>query len=98
MTSFGDRCAGTRQNSRPLARPRQHFSSAGAPDIIEMAALYTAGVVRNHPFVDGNKRIGHAALETFLLLNGFELVAGFLRVALRLFAFPSRHWVGSPLA
>jgi death-on-curing protein len=29
----------------------------------------------NHPFNDGNKRIGHAAMETFLVLNGFELVA-----------------------
>jgi death-on-curing protein len=29
----------------------------------------------NHPFVDGNKRIGHAAMETFLLLNGLELEA-----------------------
>ena len=29
----------------------------------------------NHPFVDGNKRVGHAALETFVVLNGFELVA-----------------------
>jgi death on curing protein len=31
--------------------------------------------VQNHPFVDGNKRIGHAAMETFLVLNGFELNA-----------------------
>ena len=29
----------------------------------------------NHPFVDGNKRIGHAAMETFLVMNGFELDA-----------------------
>ncbi|GIW83435.1 MAG: hypothetical protein KatS3mg105_5242 [Gemmatales bacterium] len=29
----------------------------------------------NHPFVDGNKRIGHAAMETFLVMNGFELTA-----------------------
>ena len=29
----------------------------------------------NHPFHDGNKRIGHAAMETFLVLNGFELIA-----------------------
>jgi len=29
----------------------------------------------NHPFVDGNKRIGHAAMETFLVLNGHELAA-----------------------
>jgi death-on-curing protein len=32
-------------------------------------------LVLNHPFVDGNKRVGHAALETFLVLNGFELTA-----------------------
>ena len=30
----------------------------------------------NHPFVDGNKRTGHAAMETFLILNGYEIVAG----------------------
>jgi len=29
----------------------------------------------NHPFVDGNKRVGHAAMETFLILNGFEIDA-----------------------
>jgi death-on-curing protein len=29
----------------------------------------------NHPFIDGNKRIGHAAMETFLILNGFEIDA-----------------------
>ena len=34
----------------------------------------------NHPFVDGNKRVGHAALETLLVLNGFELDAVFLAV------------------
>ena len=32
-------------------------------------------MIQNHPFVDGNKRAGHAALETFLVLNGFELQA-----------------------
>ena len=32
-------------------------------------------LIANHPFVDGNKRIGHAALETFLVLNGLEVVA-----------------------
>jgi death-on-curing protein len=29
----------------------------------------------NHPFVDGNKRVGHAAMETFLILNGYEIIA-----------------------
>jgi death-on-curing protein len=32
-------------------------------------------LIQNHPFVDGNKRVGHAAMETFLVLNGFELRA-----------------------
>jgi death-on-curing protein len=32
-------------------------------------------LIRNHPFVDGNKRVGHAAVETFLVLNGWELDA-----------------------
>ena len=53
-----------------LARPRQHFAY-GSPDLIELAALYTAGVVRNHPFVDGNKRTGFAIGVAFLELNGF---------------------------
>ena len=57
-----------------LARPRQHYAY-GSPDIIELAAIYTAGIVRNHPFVDGNKRTGFAAGAAFLRLNGFELRA-----------------------
>ena len=57
-----------------LARPRQHFAY-GSPDIIELAALYTAGLVRNHPFVDGNKRTGFAIGVAFLELNGFSFRA-----------------------
>ncbi len=57
-----------------LARPRQHYAY-GSPDIIELAAIYTVGIVRNHPFVDGNKRTGFATGTAFLLLNGFELRA-----------------------
>jgi death-on-curing protein len=57
-----------------LARPRQHYAH-GSPDIIELAAIYTVGIVRSHPFVDGNKRAGFATGVVFLLLNGFELRA-----------------------
>jgi len=53
-----------------LARPRQHCAY-GSPDLVELAALYTAGIVRNHPFVDGNKRTGFAIGVAFLELNGF---------------------------
>jgi death-on-curing protein len=59
-----------------LARPRQHDAYASAPSIVEMAALYTAGIVRNHPFVDGNKRTGFVAGVLFLELNGFDFRAG----------------------
>jgi death-on-curing protein len=42
----------------------------------EKAAALGFSLVCNHPFTDGNKRVGHAAMETFLVLNGWELVAG----------------------
>jgi death on curing protein len=57
-----------------LARSRQHYAY-GSPDIVELAALYTAGLVRNHPFVDGNKRTGFAIGIVFLELNGFHFTA-----------------------
>ena len=58
-----------------LARPRQHRAYADARGIVELATLYTAGVVRNHPFVDGNKRTGFVVGVLFLELNGFEFRA-----------------------
>ena len=45
------------------------------PSLIDKAAALCFSLVMNHPFVDGNKRIGHAAMETFLILNGHELDA-----------------------
>jgi death on curing protein len=44
-------------------------------DLYEMAAAYLFHLVQNHPFVDGNKRIGLAAALTFLELNGMEISA-----------------------
>ena len=58
-----------------LARPRQHQSYAEISDVVEMAALYTAGIVRNHPFVDGNKRTGFVIGVLFLELHGFDFKA-----------------------
>lgn len=43
--------------------------------LAEKAATLGFALVCNHPFIDGNKRIGHAAMETFLVLNGFEFQA-----------------------
>ena len=45
------------------------------PSLIDKAAALCFSLVMNHPFIDGNKRIGHAAMETFLILNGHELDA-----------------------
>ena len=44
-------------------------------DIYEMAAAYLFHLVKNHPFVDGNKRVGVVAALVFLILNGFDLTA-----------------------
>ena len=44
-------------------------------DIVELAAKYTAGIVQNHPFVDGNKRTGFVAGVLFLELNGYRFTA-----------------------
>ena len=44
------------------------------PDVPELAALYALGIIKNHPFVDGNKRVGTVLLEVFLEDNGYELV------------------------
>ena len=57
-----------------INQPRQTFDRTDLyPDIIAKAAVLCFLLVMNHPFVDGNKRIGHAAMETFLILNGFEI-------------------------
>jgi death-on-curing protein len=53
-----------------LARPRQLHAYGDSPDIIDMAAAYIAGIVRNHPFIDGNKRTGFLIGVLFLELNG----------------------------
>ncbi len=52
-----------------LARPRQLVAN-GKPDVFDLAAAYTAGIVQNHPFVDGNKRTGFVVGILFLELNG----------------------------
>lgn len=57
-----------------LGRPLNHFAYA-SPNIIELAMLYTAGIVRNHPFVDGNKRTGFVVGVLFLELNGYSFTA-----------------------
>jgi death-on-curing protein len=59
-----------------LGQPRQTFGGTDLyPTLVAKAAALGFSLIKNHPFVDGNKRVGHAAVEAFLMLNGFELNA-----------------------
>ena len=58
-----------------LARPRQKWHYTSELDVPDLAAAYAFGLVRNHPYRDGNKRIGFLAMVTFLGLNGFAFDA-----------------------
>ncbi len=69
----GVRDAGLLQSA--LARPRQLHAYGDKPDVIDMAAAYTAGIIRNHPFIDGNKRTGFLVGVLFLELNGHDFTA-----------------------
>jgi death-on-curing protein len=57
-----------------LARP-EHQHAYGDPTLFELAAAYAYGIVKNHPFLDGNKRVGYMAAYTFLGVNGLSITA-----------------------
>ncbi len=59
-----------------LARPRQLEAYGEDIDVVDLAAAYTAGLVQNHPFIDGNKRTGFVIGILFLELNGARFIAG----------------------
>ena len=56
-----------------VARPRNRFHYVDGADFADLAAAYLAGFAGSHGFVDGNKRIGAAAMLVFLALNGYPL-------------------------
>nr|VFJ88340.1 MAG: death on curing protein [Candidatus Kentron sp. H]VFJ93557.1 MAG: death on curing protein [Candidatus Kentron sp. H]VFJ94879.1 MAG: death on curing protein [Candidatus Kentron sp. H] len=60
-----------------VAQPRMTFGGQDLySGLAEKAAALGYSLIRNHPFIDGNKRIGHAAMEITLVLNGYEIDAG----------------------
>lgn len=70
--SFGVRDIGRLESA--LAQPRMTFDGVELyPTLAEKAATLGFSIIQNHPFLDGNKRTGHAAMEIFLFLNGFEI-------------------------
>ena len=58
-----------------LARPLNVFHYDGQANVSRLAAAYALVLAKNHPFMDGNKRLSFTMTETFLLLNGHQLVA-----------------------
>ncbi len=70
--SFGLRDIGGLESA--LAQPFMTFDGAELyPSTAEKASALGFSIIQNHPFIDGNKRTGHAAMEIFLFLNGFEI-------------------------
>ena len=68
-----------------LARS-QKVAAYGSSDCAEFAAAYGYGIARNHPFFDGNKRTAFVAVELFLAVNGFELIADDMSCVLTMLA------------
>ena len=73
-----------------LARPQQLFAY-GKPEVGDLAAAYAFGLVRNHPFLDGNKRIGFTVAVMFLELNGRRFTAPEAEATLKTLALAARE-------
>jgi death-on-curing protein len=76
LSQYGG-CAGLRDGGlldSALARPLQ-MQAYGSPSLPELAAAYAAGIIKNHPFLDGNKRTGFMMGSGFLEFNGLEFLA-----------------------
>ena len=68
-----------------LAKPRQLFAH-GTPTLSDLAASYVCGLVKNHPFIDGNKRTGFMLGAGFLERNGYEFHASEAEAVVRTLA------------
>ena len=77
IAEYGGR-AGIRDEgllSSALARPRNRRVYSASTTLFELAAGYGAGIIRNHPFIDGNKRLALMVMYVFLEINGHGLAA-----------------------
>ena len=69
-----------------LARPQQKWHHEDRVDVPALAAAYAFGLVKRHPYRDGNKRIGFLAAVTFLGLNGYDFSATDAEVVAKILA------------
>jgi death-on-curing protein len=84
----GDGVRDVRLLESAMARP-QNLLGYGRPDLAALAAAYAYGIARNHPFIDGNKRTALVVSETFLVLNGADLVASDAEIVVAFLALAS---------
>lgn len=77
ITEHGGR-AGIRDAGLPasaLARPRNRRAYGASATLFDLAAAYGGGIVKGHPFIDGNKRVALMVMYVFLEINGYRLNA-----------------------
>jgi death on curing protein len=74
-----------------LARPQQKWHYEAQTDVPMLAAAYAFGLVKGHPYRDGNKRIGFLAMVTFLGINGHEFEAPEAEVVAEFLALAESH-------
>lgn len=93
----GDGVRDVRLLESAMARP-QNLLGYGKPDLAALAAAYAYGIARNHPFIDGNKRTALVVSETFIALNGAELIATDAEVVVAFLALASGDLTEDELA
>jgi len=81
-----------------LARPRQHWHYASDARLADLAAAYACGLAKNHPYVDGNKRIALVTMVSFLDRNGMELTASNAEAVTAMLAVAAGEMTESGLA
>jgi death on curing protein len=81
-----------------LSRAKQAWHYDESADVAALAAKYALGLVRNHPYRDGNKRIGFLAMVTFLGLNGYDFETTDENVVTRVFALADGRMTETALA
>lgn len=84
--------------SSALARPRNKRAYGASSSIFELAAAYGVAITRNHPFVDGNKRIALAVVYVFLEMNGYRLEAPEVDAVEAMLAIAAREWTEKELS
>lgn len=81
-----------------LGKPQNAFAYNSVANLFDLAASYAVGLIKNHPFVDGNKRIGFLAGALLLQLNGYRFTASEADAAIRTLALAAGEMTESAYA